>query len=142
MNFEILNLRMFFYTEKRECQKFHKKSFLLTRLYVFPNFSLSKYHFYQQGYILYQTSFKNIKLCLFTIYYNRVLREGVLSSERSPVRDLNQPFYCEVPNYSFGLSVCLSVKSFFFCNFFFFNFFFWNLFFCIFFLNVCLFFCF
>ena len=67
INFEILNLRMFFYTEKRECQKFHKNSFLLTRLYVFPIFSLSKYHFYQQGYILYQTSFKNIKLCLFTI---------------------------------------------------------------------------
>ena len=61
MNFEILNLRMFFYTEKTECQKFHKNSFLLTRLYVFPIFSLSKYHFYQQGYILYQTSFKTIQ---------------------------------------------------------------------------------
>jgi len=44
MNFEILNLRMFFFTEKIECQKFHKNSFLLTRLYVFPIFSLSKYH--------------------------------------------------------------------------------------------------
>ena len=59
---------MFFYTEKREYKKFHKNSFLLTRLYVFPIFSLSKYHFYQQGYILYQTSFKYLKLCV--IYNN------------------------------------------------------------------------
>jgi hypothetical protein len=39
MNFEILHLRMFFYTKKRKCRKFHKNSFLHTRLYVFPIFS-------------------------------------------------------------------------------------------------------
>ena len=54
MNFEILNLCMFFYRKKRVCQKFNKNSFLLTRVYVFKIFSLLKNLFCRKGYILYQ----------------------------------------------------------------------------------------
>ncbi len=54
MNFEILNLCMFFYREKRVGQKFNKNSFLLTRVYVLKIFSLLKNLFYRKGYISYQ----------------------------------------------------------------------------------------
>jgi hypothetical protein len=70
MNFEILNLRMFFYTEKRECKKCHKNSFLLTRLYVFPIF-----HF--QNITLINMVIFYIKLHLKILNYVYLLKQGV-----------------------------------------------------------------